>query len=475
MRGHLLVEAQSLLGMPPTTANHELIKYDALSLQKTVPVLRVIYVRQLAGIGDNLNGLITAYWVAQLLNASLELCWPEAADRVTWRIPVHRGGECLTSKRAFESHWSRHLAGVYTGRGSNRTRKQSAGGEAMRMERGFHFHFLVTTPDAALLRCDCTSKLFDRHAMDNGVAGAAWLRKRPTLYLTTNRGMLSFAFDDVTKAGAPRTQLTRLLRERFASPWRAAAYTLQELIALPSSGASPGNDTCLHLRHGRTAAATRGAELPYRELLECATRHAPPSIRVVTDLGSAHLDADAINGAAGLSVARSEARKRWAAQQQQQQQHGHRSAPRLTTSSPAAPHLPPPPPPPRPCRIDFHPEARFVGRAIEACHDGSISHDASDWAAWLQLASCGSIFGPVPSLFVATAAAASGAADVFIGRELRPRSLGRGKCGKSFRRIGDGPARDGRESSTTFPRGPGLYWPRPREDAAAVLNGFPIA
>ena len=71
--------------------------------ETTVPVQRVVFIRSPTGIGDNLNGLVSGYWLSKALGANFSVCWPEIANtNVTWRIPTVIERECLEPKRRFE-------------------------------------------------------------------------------------------------------------------------------------------------------------------------------------------------------------------------------------------------------------------------------------------------------------------------------------------------------------------------------------
>ena len=62
----------------------------------SLAVQRLVFIRGTSGIGDSLNGLVSAYWLSHILGAELSLCWPEATH-MPWRVLVYKFFTTLTS------------------------------------------------------------------------------------------------------------------------------------------------------------------------------------------------------------------------------------------------------------------------------------------------------------------------------------------------------------------------------------------
>ena len=124
---------------------------------------------------------------------------------------------------------------------------------------------IFVTNDSATMRYDGTSAL-----LYNIFGREDWsvLRKRSRLYLSTNRGMTTFAWTD--KRPERWDKLSRWLNARYANPWSAAGAALREMLQL-------SNDTitnydrppCIHYR------ATRMLAAPLQNVMTCALRQSP--------------------------------------------------------------------------------------------------------------------------------------------------------------------------------------------------------
>ena len=86
----------------------QLRDYREVAKEPVVPVRSVIFTRTLNGIGDTLNGLVTAYWISQYLNASFSVCWPEAKGVIAMRVPA-LSHNCTAWKAEWERQTRRTL------------------------------------------------------------------------------------------------------------------------------------------------------------------------------------------------------------------------------------------------------------------------------------------------------------------------------------------------------------------------------
>ena len=66
----------------------------------SLAVQRLVFIRGTSGIGDSLNGLVSAYWLSHILGAELSLCWPEATH-MPWRVRLEPAG-CVAPKARYE-------------------------------------------------------------------------------------------------------------------------------------------------------------------------------------------------------------------------------------------------------------------------------------------------------------------------------------------------------------------------------------
>ena len=154
---------------------------DVILNDTVVPVKEVVFVRTLNGIGDSLNGLVTAYWLGAYLNASFLVCWPEAEGVIEWRVPT-----ALQNCLAWKAQWERRTRESVLSweRGSQRTKAIEWAGLS-----------LLLGEDTTFLRYEGTSNGFYQSYSRSDWAA---LRTRPTLMLSSNRGITTFAFGDRT-------------------------------------------------------------------------------------------------------------------------------------------------------------------------------------------------------------------------------------------------------------------------------------
>ena len=248
-----------------------------LANETVVPVKDVVFVRTLNGIGDTLNGLVTAYWLSAYLNATFSVCWPESEGVISWRVALAPPG-CL----AWKTQWERRTREFVLSweRGSQRSKAIEYAGLSM-----------LVSEDTAFVRYEATSGGF---YAAYGKGDWAALRTRPTLMLSSNRGITTFAYTDRTD----KTGLSAWLRSRFTSPWSAAGSALRQVVRL---AAPRPRDICVHYRAARMMA------VPVEDIVACAATVGSSatrgSVKVFSDVGSRHLMVDlAIDPMAGLQA-----------------------------------------------------------------------------------------------------------------------------------------------------------------------------
>jgi hypothetical protein len=208
--------------------------------ETTVPVQRVVFIRSPTGIGDNLNGLVSGYWLSKALGANFSVCWPEIANtNVTWRIPTVIERECLEPKRRFE--W---LASELVLHASELAPRHSQYPQHF-MRETMSLRLLVER-DYAMLHFYAGSP----HQVWGQFSSKRWarLRVRPTLYVSTNRGLTSFLHGKCQYT--PQTCRSGQLESAVfrGTPFQAFGAALGDILKLkPTSG-----DVCMHQRVGES-------------------------------------------------------------------------------------------------------------------------------------------------------------------------------------------------------------------------------
>ena len=186
----------------------------------SLAVQRLVFIRGTSGIGDSLNGLVSAYWLSHILGAELSLCWPEATH-MPWRVRLESAG-CVAPKARYE-----RLARLLVRHAPPGTKTQTASSLTGRV---------LVEDNYSVARFNCGTRdlpLWSRRKW-------ARLRARPTLYLVANQGLTSWLW--LHSKAAEFTDVARLLREHGSSPWDAAGAALRRMLALPrpDSGSDGG-------------------------------------------------------------------------------------------------------------------------------------------------------------------------------------------------------------------------------------------
>jgi hypothetical protein len=237
-------------------------------------VRRVVFVKWTkVGMGDNLNGLISAYWMSRWSNISLAICWPEGDGtlrRRPWRVARANAALCRALLRA-------------------RQRLADLSCDALRAGHNGHLrvnaigHGLRNVTWVGLSQCGHTTEYYRRFFS----AKHRWQECDETLAISVNRGISSFVFADRSHPWHA------WLRAQHGTPWQAAGAALRQMIDTTAPPAAPSS-SCLHYRSHLMLPLTLNQLVP---CVENAT-----SVRVFTDLVSRHLALhDHARGAASIA------------------------------------------------------------------------------------------------------------------------------------------------------------------------------
>jgi len=218
---------------------------------------RLVFIRPRFGLGDALNGAIAALWLAELLGATLEVCWPEAVAS-GWRFAVPQ----------LEASLCKGLTDGVLEILNNR------------LSRG---RYLVDLPDFAYFGCESCANSVVMYRQY--LLASTELRRREWVAFSSNRGVTSYAFADDRPAAA--RPLRNILR-RHATPWHAAGAALRTLLALrPRMDGVAGDDEETHCLHYRS----HNMKGPLEAFLACIEN--ATSVRVFSDLSGQYMAADA--------------------------------------------------------------------------------------------------------------------------------------------------------------------------------------
>lgn len=250
---------------------HTQAKEEHASPDGIVMVKEVVHVAlsNQYGLGDSLNGLVTAYWIAWALDARLIVCWPPGSQGFG-ELPIRPAHHCSQQHAAHAAELNKE----YALRGYDAGYKVNS---AQRfVMRGANFSFVSSD---SILQVD-RKVWYQAHCQDD-----FWrLRSRPRLYLSTNRGIMVRAFYDMDDS-----RLGAYLRRTYASPFDAAGAALRAILQLrPRQPVA-----CLHIRSALTFAGIddlMGCVLEREQMFPAAG--AALGIRIFSDIGTGHLRYD---------------------------------------------------------------------------------------------------------------------------------------------------------------------------------------